>query len=174
MRLLHRVPHAQPLCLFIAQQVAALRLLALDHHIDRVTRVQLRLPGVIDNLLDGDQPLGLHAHIHDHMLVGELDDRAGHDRRIVESLSSSFGRLLAIERLERRGKVFHARDAARARLPGRALRQRPREQFRPAMPPKKLRGGWWFLPSAQTAPSALPASGFPVRCSEDCSRFVQD
>ena len=107
-RLLHRVPHTEPLRLFIAQQVAAFRLLALNDHIDAVAGMQLRLTGVIENLLEGNQALGLHADVDDDMLVSELDDRTGDDRGVVEGLSSSFRGLLPVKGLEGSGEVFHA------------------------------------------------------------------
>ncbi len=107
-RLLHRVPHAQPLGFFVAKQVAAFRLLALDHDVDTVARLQLRLAGVVDNLFDGNETFGLHADVDNHMLVRQLDDRAGDDRAVVEGLRRGFGSLLAVEGLQRSGEVFHA------------------------------------------------------------------
>ncbi len=107
MRLLDRVPDTEPLGLFVPQQVAAFGLLALNHDIDAVAGLQLRLAGVIEDLIEGNQPFGLHAYIHDDVLVGQLDDRARHNRGVVEGLRSGFRRLLAVERFERGGEVLH-------------------------------------------------------------------
>jgi hypothetical protein len=48
-----------PLRLVVAEQIAALGLFALDDHLDRVAGLQLRLAGVIENLLQRNQAFGL-------------------------------------------------------------------------------------------------------------------
>ena len=70
--LLDGVPDAMALRLLIAQQIAALGLLTLHHHVDHIAGMQLGLTGVVGHLLHGNQALGLEADIHDHMLVLQL------------------------------------------------------------------------------------------------------
>ena len=76
--LLQRVPHLVAQRLFVADQVAAFRLLALDHHVDRIAGLELGLPGVVQHLLDGDQTLGLQPDVDHDVLIRQLDDGAGH------------------------------------------------------------------------------------------------
>ena len=46
--LLDGVPHAQALRLLVADEVAAFRLLALDHHVDHVAGLELDCSGVVE------------------------------------------------------------------------------------------------------------------------------
>ncbi len=101
------VPNPMPLRLVIAQQEAAFGLFSLYHHFDRVARFQFGLAVVIQHLLEGNQPLGLEPDVHHHMLIRQLDDGTGDDV-IVIGLCGGFGGLLAVERFQRCGKVFHA------------------------------------------------------------------
>ena len=63
--------------------------------------------GVVDHLLQGDQPFGLEAHIDHHVLVGQLDDRALDDLVAVGLDGGGLGGLLALEGFESRRKVLH-------------------------------------------------------------------
>src|ERR1700722_1867861 len=70
--LLDGIPDPMALRLLIAQQVAALGLLALHHHVDHIAGMQLGLTGVIGHLLQGNEALALEPDIHHHMLVRQL------------------------------------------------------------------------------------------------------
>ena len=105
--LLDHVPHAQALGLLVADQVAAFRLLALDHHVDHVAGLELDRAGVIDHLLQRHQALGLQAHIHHQVLVGLLDHRAGDDLVAVGLDGGSLSGLLALERCQSGRKIVH-------------------------------------------------------------------
>ena len=91
-------------CLVVAQKIGAARFLALDHHFNRLARLQLRLPGVIQNLLQRNQAFGFQAYIDHHMLVGQLDDRA-RDHMAIDRLRGLLGSLLVFERLQQRAKI---------------------------------------------------------------------
>src|SRR5665213_1219961 len=75
--LFNGVPHAKPLCALVADKVSTLGLLALDHHVDYVARIELDRAGVVLDLLDRNQSLRLQAYIHNQVLLGLLDHRAG-------------------------------------------------------------------------------------------------
>src|SRR6185312_8758828 len=63
--------------LFMADEIAALGLFALDNNFDRVARLELGIAVDICDLLDRDQPLGLQSNIDDDVLVRDLDHGAG-------------------------------------------------------------------------------------------------
>ena len=63
---------------------------------------------MVEHLLERNETLGLEADVDDDVLVGDLDDGAGDDglfggQRLGGVL---LGSLLAVEALERLGKVF--------------------------------------------------------------------
>ena len=105
--LLDHVPNAQALRPLVADQVAALGLLALDDHVDHVAGLELDGAGVIEHLLERHQPFGLQAHIDDEVLFSLLDDRAGDDLVAVGFDGGGFGGLLALESGEGGGEVIH-------------------------------------------------------------------
>ena len=121
------VPHLVTQRLLVADEVAALRLLALDHHFDGVADLELGGAVVVEHLLQRNESLGLEADIDHHVLVGDLDDGAGDDdlfggQRLGGVL---LGSLLAVEALERLGKVLGV-------VLGLAARRRPRRRRRAA------------------------------------------
>ena len=94
--------------LLIAQQVAALGLFALHHHLDHVAGMQLGLPGVIGHLLQRNEALALQTHIHHHMLVRQLHHCARDDVVFIALRNGGLGGLLAVKGLQCRGKILHA------------------------------------------------------------------
>ncbi len=108
--LLDCIPYLMTLSLFIAQDIAALGLFALDDDFHRIACLQLRLAGVVENLFERNQSFGLHPDIDNDMLVRELDHGSSHDAAVVKSLCRCLCRLFAIEGFECGGKIFHAAE----------------------------------------------------------------
>src|SRR6185437_15215524 len=102
------VPHLVAQCLLVADEVTALLLFALDHDLNRVADVELGRAGVIDDLFEGNETLGLETDINDNVLVGDFDDGSSHERLFGgQGLGDVLlGGLLAIEALERLGKII--------------------------------------------------------------------
>ena len=102
------VPHLVTQRLLVADEIAAFLLLALDDDLDDVADVELGRAGVVDDLIQRNETLGLEADVDDDVLVRDLDDGAGDDslfggQRLGGVL---LGSLLAIKALERLGKVI--------------------------------------------------------------------
>ena len=106
--LLDGIPNAVALRLLIAQQVAALDLLALHYDLDEVAGMELGLAGVVHHLLERDEAFAFEAHIYHHMLVRQLDHCALDDVVLIALRNGSFGGLLAVKGLQCRGKILHA------------------------------------------------------------------
>src|SRR6201999_2212709 len=104
--LLDGVPYAMALGLLIAQKVAALDLLALDNHLDWIAGMQLRLPGVIDHLLERDETLAFQPQIDHHMLVRQLHHCALDDVVLIAMRNGGLSGLLAVKGLQCRGKIL--------------------------------------------------------------------
>src|ERR1700736_4676872 len=85
--------------LIVANQVAALGLFTFHNHFNGVTRIELGHTIDVQNLLEGDEPFGLQADIDDHVLIRDLDDRAGDNDLFCGQIlcCGGFGCLLAIE-----------------------------------------------------------------------------
>ena len=68
------------------------------------------VPCVVEHLLQRNETLGLEADVDDGVLVGDLDDGAGDDDLFGGQRLGGvrLGGLLAVEALERLGKVFIA------------------------------------------------------------------
>ena len=98
--LLDGVPHAEALGLLVADEIAALGLLALDHHVDDVAGLELDCAGVIEDLFEGHKALGLEAYVDNQMLFSLLEDGAGDDLVAIGFDSSSFSGLLALKGFE--------------------------------------------------------------------------
>ena len=62
------VPHAEALGLLVADEVAALGLFALDDNVDDVAGIELDCAGVVENLLERHEALGLETYIDDEGL----------------------------------------------------------------------------------------------------------
>ena len=99
------VPDAQALGPLVADQVAAFGLLALDDHVDDVAGLELDGSGVVLNLLERHQPLGLQSNIDDQVLFSLLDDGAGDDFVAIGLDGGGLGGLLAFKCLQRGGKI---------------------------------------------------------------------
>ncbi len=107
-RLLDGVPHPQALCLFVADKVAAFRLLALDHHVDHVARIEPGGACVVDDLLQGHHPPRISRPTSTiRCLSVLLEDRALHHLIAISFDSGGLGGLLAFECLERSREVLH-------------------------------------------------------------------
>ena len=93
--------------LFVADQVAAFGLFALNDHLNRVAGLELGDAVDVQHLLQRDEALGLEADIDDNMLVGDLDDGAGNDDLFCGQVlgSGGLGCLLAIEVRQCGGEV---------------------------------------------------------------------
>src|SRR5581483_7463302 len=104
--LLNRVPYAQALRPLVAHEIATLRLLALDHHVDHIAGVELDGTGMVHHLVKGHQPLRLKAHVDHQMLFRLLDHRAGNQLVAVCLDGGSLSGLLALKRFEGRGEIL--------------------------------------------------------------------
>ena len=98
--LLDGVPHAEALGLLVADEVAALGLFAFDNHVDHFTGLEPDCAGVIQNLFDGHEALGLETYVDNQMLFSLLEDGAGDDFVAIGFDSSSFSGLLALKGFE--------------------------------------------------------------------------
>src|SRR5580658_1080474 len=104
---LDSIPNPVTLRLVVAEQEAAFGFFALYDYFDRVPCLELGLAVVIENLLERNEALGPEADVNHDMLIRQLDDGAG-DHVIVISLRSRLSSLLAIERFQCGGEIFHA------------------------------------------------------------------
>ncbi len=78
--LLDLVPAAHALGLLPGQEHVPLDVLGLlEQHVHLIAHRHGELAGVVGELVLGDQPLGLVAHVHDHVVAGHADDPAGDD-----------------------------------------------------------------------------------------------
>ncbi len=73
------VPNLVTQGLLVADEIAAFLLFALHDDFDHVAHVELGRAGVVENLIQRNETLGLEADVDDGMLVGDLDDGAGDD-----------------------------------------------------------------------------------------------
>ena len=99
---------------------------------------------MVDDLLEGHQPLGLQAHIDDQMLVSLLDDRAGDNLVAIGLDGGGFGGLLALKGFQGGGKIVHGLEPCSMgllRLPAAAARQLAVLRLRPALLLQPLLGG---------------------------------
>ena len=96
-----------PQRLLIADEVAALILIPLDHNLDGVANLELGRAGMVDDLLQRNQPLGLQTDIDHHVLVGDLHDSSSDDGLIGRQRLGCvlLSRLLTVEALERSCEV---------------------------------------------------------------------
>ncbi len=103
-----RVPNFVAQRLVVADEVAAFLLLTFHDHFHLVADVELRRAGVVQHLLQRDHTLGLQADIDHHMLVGDLDHRAGDDRlfRRHRLRGVLLGSLFAVEAFEGARKIL--------------------------------------------------------------------
>jgi len=94
--------------LLVADEIAALLLLALNDHFDDVADIELRRAGVVEHLIQGNKTFGLEADVDHRMLVGDLDDGTGDDSLFGRHRLGGvfFGSLLAVEALECLGKIL--------------------------------------------------------------------
>src|SRR5271157_2301140 len=109
--LLDLVPDAQALRPLVISQIAALRLLALDHYIDRIAGLELDGSGVVHNLFERHKPLGLQTHINNQMFVRLLEYRAGDNFVAIGFNGSCFSGLLALKGLQGGRKVVRGLKA---------------------------------------------------------------
>ena len=85
----------------VANKVATFRLLALDHYVNHVAGIELYCSSVVQNLLQGNQSLGLQAYIHNQVLLGLLDHRAGDQLVTIGFDGGCLGGLFAFKRGKR-------------------------------------------------------------------------
>ena len=104
--LLNGVPHAEALGLLVADEIAAFGLFALDDHVDHFAGLELDCAGVIDNLLDRHEALGLEAYVDDEVLFSLLEDGAGDDFVAIGFDGGSFSGLLALKGFEGSGEII--------------------------------------------------------------------
>src|SRR6185312_3591647 len=100
------IPDAKPLRALVADQVAALGFLALDHDLNNVAGIELDGAGMIGDLIEWDEPLRLQADINHQVLVCLLNDGAGNQLVAVRLNGSGLGGLLTLECFEGGGKVL--------------------------------------------------------------------
>ena len=98
--LLDGVPHAEALGLLVADEIAAFGLFALDDHVDDFAGLELDCAGVIEDLLDGHEALGLETYVDNEVLFSLLEDGAGDDFVAIGFDGSSFSGLLALKGFE--------------------------------------------------------------------------
>ncbi len=103
-----------PLRLFVADEVAAFRLFALDDDFDGVAGVEPSARRVVESpARSGMSPSDFSADVDDDMLVGDLDDGAGNDAASSKACAAASAACS-------RSKV--SRAAAKSSMPSRALR----------------------------------------------------
>src|SRR5688500_7182283 len=84
-RLLHVVPDLHLLGFFLGQDYVAFLVLGLlEQHVDHVADLDADLAGLVTELVEGDDSLGLVAHVDDHFRLRHLQDDALDDFALGE------------------------------------------------------------------------------------------